>query len=517
MTTLSDTGLAANTSYSYRVRAGDPSNNLSGYSNIATTVTLAGTQNPTFIQSNYAIPQTPQTTVTVPYTAAQTAGNLNVVVVGWADSLAQVISVTDTRGNVYQLAVGPTLQGQASQSIYYAKNIVGATAGGNSAVVTFSPAAAAPPDIRILEYSGIDPVSPLDVAVGASSNGATSNSGVVTTTNASDLLIGANDVATSTSGPGAGFTQRILTSPNGDIVRDRIVTATGSYSATAPLGSAGGWVMQMVAFRPAGSGPPDTTPPTVPTNLTATPAGSAQINLSWTPSTDAGHPITYRVERCQGAGCANFVEIATPVATTLNNTGLTANTSYSYRVRAGDPSSNLSGYSNIATAATPPAPDTTPPTVPTNLTATPAGSTQINLSWTASTDASSPITYRVERCQGAGCANFVEIATPVLTTLNNTGLTANTSYSYRVRAGNPSSNLSGYSNVATAATPPAADTTPPTVPTNLTARPAGGASDQLVLDGFHGRQQSHHLSCGTMPGSGLRPTSWKSRPPWRPP
>ena len=101
---------------------------------------------------------------------------------------------------------------------------------------------------------------------------------------------------------------------------------------------------------------------------------------------------------------------------------MTANTSYSYRVRAGDPSSNLSGYSNIATTATPPATDTTPPTVPTNLTATPAGTTQINLSWTASTDASSPITYRVERCQGAGCANFVEIATPVVTTLSDTGL-----------------------------------------------------------------------------------------------
>ena len=43
---------------------------------------------PTYVQGNSATPQTPQTTVTVPYTAAQTAGNLNVVVVGWNDTSA---------------------------------------------------------------------------------------------------------------------------------------------------------------------------------------------------------------------------------------------------------------------------------------------------------------------------------------------------------------------------------------------------------------------------------------------
>ncbi|MGO8669865.1 MAG: hypothetical protein ACLQVD_00615, partial [Capsulimonadaceae bacterium] len=58
------------------------------------------------------------------FTSAQTAGNLNVVVVGWNDTTATVSSVTDSRGNVYTLAVGPTvLSGQFSQAIYYAKNI----------------------------------------------------------------------------------------------------------------------------------------------------------------------------------------------------------------------------------------------------------------------------------------------------------------------------------------------------------------------------------------------------------
>src|ERR1051326_289295 len=53
-----------------------------------------------FVQTNYSTPQTPQTSVAVTYTLAQTAGNLNVVVVGWNDSAAHVTSVTDNKGNV---------------------------------------------------------------------------------------------------------------------------------------------------------------------------------------------------------------------------------------------------------------------------------------------------------------------------------------------------------------------------------------------------------------------------------
>jgi hypothetical protein len=48
---------------------------------------------------------------------------------------------------------------------------------------------------------------------------------------------------------GSGFTQELLTSPDGDIAEDGVVTATGSYNTSAPLSNAGGWVMQMVAFR----------------------------------------------------------------------------------------------------------------------------------------------------------------------------------------------------------------------------------------------------------------------------
>ena len=119
---------------------------------------------PAYVQGNNAVPQTPQTTVTLPYTSAQKAGDLNAVVVGWNETTAKVSSLTDTAGNTYTLAVGPTLlSGALSQSIYYAKNIKAAAAGANVVTVKFT-SAANYPDIRILEYSGIDPASPLDGA-----------------------------------------------------------------------------------------------------------------------------------------------------------------------------------------------------------------------------------------------------------------------------------------------------------------------------------------------------------------
>jgi hypothetical protein len=156
---------------------------------------------PTYIQGAFLAPTTTQSKVTVPFTKAQTAADCNVVVAGWNDATAQVSSITDSKGNVYQLAVGPTvLTGSPalSQSIYYAKNIAAAAVGANSVPLNFT-VAAAYPDVRILEYRGLEPVNSLDVVVGAIGISATSTSGAVITKNAIDLLVGANVVWTTTS------------------------------------------------------------------------------------------------------------------------------------------------------------------------------------------------------------------------------------------------------------------------------------------------------------------------------
>ena len=55
----------------------------------------------------------------------------------------------------------------------------------------------------------------------------------------------------------------------------------------------------------------------------------------------------YRVERCQGSTCTNFAQVGTPTATSFSDTGLSAATTYRYRVRAADAAGNLGAYSTI--------------------------------------------------------------------------------------------------------------------------------------------------------------------------
>ena len=63
--------------------------------------------------------------------------------------------------------------------------------------------------------------------------------------------------------------------------------------------------------------------PSPPTNLTANVVSGTEVDLTWGPSTDTAGVTGYRVERCQGAGCSNFVQIAAPTGTSYNDTGLT--------------------------------------------------------------------------------------------------------------------------------------------------------------------------------------------------
>ena len=188
--------------------------------------------------------------------------------------------------------------------------------------------------------------------------------------------------------------------------------------------------------------------PAAPTSLTATAASNNQINLTWADNDSSENG--YKVERCTGAGCTDFTQIATVAGNVTNyaNTGLNASTSYSYRVRAFNAAGN-SEYSNTASAVTQSVP--TVPVAPANLVAKSISKSQINLTWTD--NASNETGFKIERCKGATCTNFVQIATvgANLTSYSSTGLSANSTYRFRVRAYNTAGN-SSYSSIAAATT-----------------------------------------------------------------
>ena len=157
-------------------------------------------------------------------------------------------------------------------------------------------------------------------------------------------------------------------------------------------------------------GPPDTTVPSQVSGLVASAVSSSRVDLSWSAASDNVGVTGYEVERCQGAGCSSFAAVTTVSALGWSDTGRSPGTSYSYRVRARDAAGNTGAYSSVATAVTPAAVDN-PPSAPTGLSAAAAGSGGVNLSWTAATDDLGVATYEVERCQGAGCSGFVQVAT----------------------------------------------------------------------------------------------------------
>ncbi|MGB7624468.1 MAG: fibronectin type III domain-containing protein, partial [Terriglobia bacterium] len=193
----------------------------------------------------------------------------------------------------------------------------------------------------------------------------------------------------------------------------------------------------------------DTTSPSVPTNLAATAASSTQINLSWTASTDNVAVTGYKIYR-------NGTQVGTSAVASYQDTGLTGSTTYNYTVSAYDAANNNSAQSSTASATTQAAADTTPPSVPANLTASATSATQVNLSWSASTDNVAVTGYRIYR-------NGSPVGTSATPSYQDSGLTASTTYSYTVSAYDAANNSSAPSSAATATTWATADTTPPLI------------------------------------------------------
>ncbi|WP_051963134.1 glycosyl hydrolase [Deinococcus misasensis] len=167
------------------------------------------------------------------------------------------------------------------------------------------------------------------------------------------------------------------------------------------------------------------------------------VTLSWPVSTDNCSLAKYEVYM-DGALKAS---VNAPTASTTIS-GLTPSTTYRFKVRAVDASSNPSAFNTeVAVTTNAPSPcdtDTTLPSVPGVLTSPSQGETSINLSWPVSTDNCGMKAYEIYmngtlKATVAGNVNTASIS----------GLTANTSYTFKVRAVDTSDNRSGFNAEAT--------------------------------------------------------------------
>lgn len=229
--------------------------------------------------------------------------------------------------------------------------------------------------------------------------------------------------------------------PIGQTSYYRVIARDAANNSSAPSGEAS-------AFLTA----PDVTAPSPVTDLAAIASGQS-VGLTWTATTDdSGGAVTYRVYRSATSG---FVPSAATLIGTSATAGYTDNaapvgTSY-YVVVAVDPSLNPSAPSNEASATVSAPADTTPPSQPSGLTATPAG-TAVSLSWTASTDDTAVVGYDVYRSTTSGFTPSAGtlIGSSVSPSYNDAGPLAAGTYYYRVTARDAVPNVSNASAQATA-------------------------------------------------------------------
>lgn len=156
------------------------------------------------------------------------------------------------------------------------------------------------------------------------------------------------------------------------------------------------------------------------------PTGTRTTNYSWPPVTTTSCTVP--------TGCNLAV---TPTAGETVNYGILPVDSNGNAVAG-------STWAKEITVTWPSLADTTPPSTPNNLAAKAVSSSQINLSWSASTDNVGVLGYQIYR--GVSGSTPVLIGTSTTTSFGNTGLSIGTAYSYYVKAYDVAQNKSSASN-----------------------------------------------------------------------
>jgi Legume lectin domain/Fibronectin type III domain len=249
----------------------------------------------------------------------------------------------------------------------------------------------------------------------------------------------------------SGDTFTVVLSYDGTTLTEKIVdtttNATATLSYTVNIPSTIGSNTAYIGFTGATGGasvtqdilnwtyaPLPTTVPAAPTNLTATVASGTQVNLAWTDNStnESGFIIMRKIG---STGTYAQVGVTAAGATSYADTALTVNTNYYYKVAATN-SVGTSAYTNEASVTTP-----IPPPPPSNAHAVTITQTSISLAWTD--NATNETGFNVLR-KATSAANFAVVAQlpPNTTTYTDTGLTPGTSYDYHIQE----YNLAGYSD-----------------------------------------------------------------------
>jgi len=231
---------------------------ITGYTSGSATTTVSAGQKSTVsfaLVKSATGPKLVQTaavsakTVSLPATSG--AGHLLVLAVGVYTGVSQQISAVSDGKNTWTKIGAYAVSGQYSDGeLWYAANAQAVS----SVTVTTGATTVA---LRLMEFSGVATSSPLEIATGKAATSTAPGSGSVTTTGASDLVIGfiaghGNSEAISVASGYTTQSQQTTASPITSVITGYKVAAAGAQSFSGSFATAMYWASGVVAFR-AGS------------------------------------------------------------------------------------------------------------------------------------------------------------------------------------------------------------------------------------------------------------------------
>lgn len=207
--------------------------------------------------------------------------------------------------------------------------------------------------------------------------------------------------------------------------------------------------------------------PTAPTNLRITASTDMSVTLAWDASKGPSSPWWY----CVSSGGGGCFRVDPPTTTFTWQTNIAGGT-WNFSVYAIDSHGHRSASSNTVTFSTPP--DTTSPSPAPVVSAGAVFPTRISISWTASSDNTGQVSYRLT-IDGVP-QSWEQVAPSGFTLLH---LQPSSTHTFQVTASDRYGN-SVSSNVLTVTTPAATESVPPTAPTNL--RTQGAIDNEIWYD-----------------------------------
>ena len=193
--------------------------------------------------------------------------------------------------------------------------------------------------------------------------------------------------------------------------------------------------------------------PSTPTGVWAEVASSSSIQVGWSSVTGATGYKVYRSTSSSGT----YSKVGDATTTSYTDTGLTANTTYYYKVSATNSAGESAQSSSVSAK-----PESIPST-PTGVWAGVASENSIWVGWSSVTGATGYVVYRSSSASGT----YRDVGDVTTNSYTDTGLTANTTYYYKVSAYNSTGEESAQSSSVSATTIPSAPI--PATPTGLTA------------------------------------------------